>query len=81
MYYNYDALFLYQQMSMPALREHIYVSRSTTSEAQHSTMHALFLLLRSKPLGDVETLKLGLHMFNKLFNQYFTTRFDVSQQV
>ena len=65
------------QISMPALKEHIYGSRSVTAEAQHSIMHALFLIIRSKPSKCSENLQQGLKIFNTLFCEYFKTTMEV----
>ena len=65
------------QVSMPALKEHIYGSRSVTAEAQHSIMHALFLVIRSKPSKCSENLQQGLKIFNRLFDEYFKATMEV----
>ena len=62
---------------MPALQEHIYSSRSETAEAQHSIMHALFLLIRSKPSMCSENLQVGLKIFNRLFDDNFKANMEV----
>jgi len=65
------------QISMPALKEHIYSSRTETAEAQHSIMHALFLLIRSKPSMCSENLQLSLKIFNRLFDDNFKVNMEV----
>ena len=72
-----ECLSLCVQISMPALKEHIYSSRSETAEAQHSIMHALFLLIRSKPSKCSENLQLALKIFNRLFDENFKVTMDV----
>ncbi len=62
---------------MPALKEHIYSSRSETAEAQHSIMHALFLVIRSKPSMCSENLQIGLKIFNRLFEENFKVNMEV----
>lgn len=62
---------------MPALKEHIYSSRSETAEAQHSIMHALFLIIRSRPSKCSENLQLGLKIFNRLFDGNFKATMEV----
>ena len=62
---------------MPALKEHIYSSRSETAEAQHSIMHALFLVIRSKPSMCSENLQIGLKIFNRLFEKNFKVNMEV----
>ncbi len=65
------------QISMPALKEHIYGSRSVTAEAQHSIMQALFLIIRSSSKCS-ENLQQGLKIFNTLFDDYFKATMQVS---
>ena len=68
------------QISMPALKEHIYGSRSVTAEAKHSIMHALFLIIGSKPSKCSENLQQGLKIFNRLFDEYFKATMEVSRE-
>lgn len=67
---------------MPSLREHLYVSRSSLTEAQHSAMHLVYLMVRcrSSP-NDTTTVRCGLHTFNGLFNQFFNNKCDVSNSI
>lgn len=62
---------------MPALKEHIYSSHSKATDAQHSLMHMLFLVIRSKSSHSVNDLQHGMKLFNKLLVEFFTTNLEV----
>ena len=62
---------------MPALKEHIYSSHSKTADAQHSLMHMLFLVIRSKPSYVVDDIQCGMKLFNRLLKEFFTMNLEV----
>ena len=62
---------------MRTLREHIYTSQSAVAEAQHNVMHAVFVLLCSKPTQAREDLQQGLRIFNNLFKKHFKPNLEV----
>lgn len=64
---------------MPSLKEHIYGNHSDATEAQHSLMHILFLVIRSKPSHSSTDLQIGMKLFNKLLDDYFTKQLEVSR--
>ena len=74
-------LLLFTQMSMPSMKEHFYVTRSAKTEAQHSAMQLLYLLIRSRPLTDVGALQCDLDVFSQIFNKFFTTKSEVNHLV
>ena len=65
-------------MLMPSLKEHIYRSHSKTTDAQHSLMHILFLIVRSKASYSVNDLQCGMKVFYKLLKEFFTINLEVN---
>lgn len=65
-------------MSMPSLKEHIYSSHLKTTDAQHSLMHIIFLVMRSKPSRSTNDIQCGVKLFNKLLEEFFTSDLEVS---
>lgn len=69
---------MFIQMSMPSLNEHIYSNHSKTTDAQHSLMHMLFLVMRSRPTRCTNDMQCGVKLFNKLLQEFFTLNLEVS---
>jgi len=64
-------------MSMRTLLEHIYTSQSAVAEAQHNVMHAVYVVLCSKPTQARDDLHQGLMIFNSLFKKHFKSNLEV----
>ena len=47
-------------------------------EAKVNAMQAVFLAIQTNPTLDREILQKGLHIFQTLLNEYFTTTLEVS---
>ena len=66
---------------MPTLKEHIYSCHSKAADAQHSLMHILFLIIRSKPSYSMDDLQCGMKLFNKLLKEFFTVSMEVCKSI